>query len=45
MHSQGGLHENLGLNRLEIMILEIGFDRGSKLSETMNSAWLGIRSG
>jgi hypothetical protein len=43
--SQGGLRENLGLNRLEIMILEIGFDRGSKLSETKNSARLGIRPG
>jgi hypothetical protein len=43
--SQGELWENLGLNWLEIVILEIGFDRGSKLSEMMNSARLGIRHG
>jgi hypothetical protein len=31
-HSQGGLRLNLGLNRLEITILEIGIDRGSNPS-------------
>jgi hypothetical protein len=31
-HSQGRLGPNLGLNQLEIMILEIRFDRGLKLS-------------
>jgi hypothetical protein len=31
-HRQGRLRTNLGSNRLEIMVLEVGFDRGSKLS-------------
>jgi hypothetical protein len=43
--SQVGLRENLGLNWLEIMILEIRFDKGLKLSETKNSTQLGIRPG
>jgi hypothetical protein len=30
--SHGTLRSNLGLNRLEIMILEKGFDKGSNLS-------------
>jgi hypothetical protein len=42
-HSQGRVQENIGLNRLEIMILEIRFDRGSKLSEMKTSTRLGIR--
>jgi hypothetical protein len=35
-HRQGGLWPNLGSTRLEIMILEVGFDRGSKLSNRKN---------